>query len=73
MAEVIMHNYAKLRGKIAEVCGSQSNFADAMGLSPTTLSLKMNSKSEWTQQEMREACKVLNIELIAIPDYFFAE
>ena len=37
-------NYSKLRGRIIEKYGSQSDFAKAFGCSDRTLSLKMNGK-----------------------------
>ena len=43
-------DYRKLRGKIVEKYGSQSEFSVVMGLSERTLSLKMNSKVPWKQK-----------------------
>ena len=37
-------NYAKLLGKIVEIFGTQRKFAEAMGLSERTISLKLNGK-----------------------------
>ena len=42
MAQQYEHNYAKLRGKIKEICGTQAKFAENVGLSPTTVSKKLN-------------------------------
>lgn len=67
-----MFNYAKLEGKIKEVCGSQKAFADSMGVSMTTVSNKLNHKSDWTQKEIGKACVVLRISSDDIPIYFFA-
>ncbi|MBR2226736.1 MAG: DUF739 family protein [Bacteroidales bacterium] len=66
------YNYSKLVGKITEVFGTQLRFAEAMGLSERTISLKLNSKVEWKQREMSKACGLLGIPVIDIPAYFFA-
>lgn len=63
--------YAKLRGKIRAVFGTQEAFADSMGMSPTTLSSKLNGKTDWTRQEIEDACRRLGIPPVAIADYFF--
>jgi len=66
------YNYSKLVGKITEVFGTQLRFAEAMGLSERTISLKLNSKVEWKQREMTKACGLLGISVVEIPAYFFA-
>lgn len=64
-------NYAKLRGKIREVFGSQEAFAGAMGMDRSTLSLKLNGKSDWTRLEIERACPLLHISIMEVPAYFF--
>ena len=66
-------NYSKLRGRIREVFGTQDRFAEAMGRSDTSISKKLNNKSEWTQQEINRAVEVLGIDDVDIPAYFFAQ
>lgn len=63
--------YSKLLGRIKEKYSTQANFAKAMNLSERSVSQKMNGKCGWKQQEMVRACKVLNIEVENIPEYFF--
>ena len=46
------YNYRKLSGRIVEVFGTQAKFADAMQKSERTISLKMNNKIPWNQQEI---------------------
>lgn len=65
------YNYAKLLGRIVEKVGTQSNFADRMGLSERTISLKLNGKVSWKQGEIAKACEVLQINDCEIPAYFF--
>ena len=66
------YNYNKLLGRIVEKVGTQSKFADKMGLSERTISLKLNGKVGWKQSEIAKACSVLEIHEAEIPAYFFA-
>lgn len=66
-------NYSKLRGKIKEVFGSQDAFATAMGIDRSTLSLKLNGKSDWTRLEIEKACPLLNIPIVEVYAYFFTK
>ena len=66
------YNYAKLLGRIVEKVGTQSNFAAKIGLSERSVSLKLNGKVSWKQNEIAKACEVLEIESTDIPTYFFA-
>ena len=64
-------NELKLRGRIREKFGTQEAFADAMGMSNTTLSAKLNRKTDWKRQEIETACRLLGIDAECIPVYFF--
>lgn len=64
-------NDRKLRGLIREKYGTQATFAEAMGMSKTTLSAKLNGKTEWSRQEIEKACRLLGIPAEDIPTYFF--
>ncbi len=66
-----VYNYAKLKGKIKEIYGTQNNFAEAMNLTGVSISKKLNNKVDWTQGEIVEASKLLNIEDCQIKPYFF--
>jgi hypothetical protein len=66
-------NYAKLRGKIKEVFGSQDSFTLAMGMNRSTLSQKLNGKSDWTRLEIEKACSILGIPVIEVHAYFFTK
>lgn len=66
-------NEMKLRGRIREKFGTQEAFAKAMGMSETTLSSKLNGKTDWTRQEIEKAGKLLGIPIEEIPSYFFAD
>ncbi len=64
-------SYAKLRGKIREVFGTQEAFARVIGIDAATLSKKLNASSDWTITEMRGACLALGISAAEAGEYFF--
>ena len=65
------YNYSALLGKIVEVYGTQSRFSNAMGLSERTISLKLNGKRQWKQEEILKAAEILHIRKAEILKYFF--
>ena len=65
------YDYRKLLGRITEKCGTQAKFAEAMGLSERSVSLKLNGKVGWRQDEILRAATVLAIARREIPVYFF--
>lgn len=66
----LIFNYSKLQGKIKERFNTQSAFAQALGISSTSLSKKLHNKTEFTQSEIKKAGYLLDIE----PElYFFNE
>lgn len=66
-----MFDYSKLRGRIREKIGNENEFATAIGMGRTSLSKKLNNRVEFTQNEMKNAAIVLEIDDRDIPDYFF--
>ena len=69
--KLVSFSYDKLRGKIREVFGTQDRFAEALGISKSTLSQKLNNCSEFTQQEMMDSMKLLDQNLSQLDEYFF--
>lgn len=67
------YDYDKLIGKIAEKFRTRGRFAVAMGVSERTLSLKMNNRIDFTQDEIIKACEILEIKHSDIPIYFFTQ
>lgn len=65
------YDYSRLLGRIVEKIGTQSRFAERIGLSERSVSLKLNGKIEWKQGEIAKACEVLDIADRDIPVYFF--
>ena len=64
-------NYAKLRGKIREVYGTQEAFAAALGMNTVSLSQRLTGKLEWKTSEIVTACHLLDIPIKENWDYFF--
>ncbi len=65
------YDYRKLLGRIVEVYGTQYSFAEAMGLSEHSLSVKLNNRRNFKQTEIKKACELLNIAPAEMSDYFF--
>lgn len=66
-----MDGNRKLRGKIIEVFGSCGAFAEAMGMTPNTLSFKLSRKFPWKKPQMEKACKLLGLKFPEdVKDYF---
>lgn len=64
-------DYSKLRGKIKEVCGTQDKFSDELGIGRVSLSKRLNNQLEFSQEEILSSCRILGIDSIDIPAYFF--
>ena len=65
------YDYSKLDGLITEKCKTRSAFAERMKLSEHSVSVKMNGKVGWKQNEITKACEVLGIKPSEISAYFF--
>lgn len=70
--ENMAYDYAKLSGRIVEKCGTQAMFAEMMGLSERTISMKLNNKVAFKQPEIQRALEVLKLKPEDVPIYFFA-
>ena len=55
-------DYSKLRGKIVEKFGTQTEFSKAMNLSERTMSLKLNGGRAWKQDEICRAVGLLELQ-----------
>jgi len=64
-------NYSKLKGRIIEKFGNQSEFAKAMNCSERTMSLKLNNKIPWRQTEICRALELLCVPIEEVSEYFF--
>ena len=70
---IIQFDYSKLRGRIREKCGTNSNFASQLGCSDNTLSAKLNHLSEFDQTEIVKSLRILELSVKDIPAYFFTK
>lgn len=70
---VEVFNYNKLKGRIREVCGTNSEFAQQLGCSLNTLSAKLNHKNDFTQSDIIKSTRILQIDLDDISAYFFTQ
>ena len=69
----MVFDYRKLRGQIMEHFGTQREFAKALGVSSRTLSLKLNSRIPFNQDEIAKAIRLLQAEPHDIKTYFFTK
>lgn len=65
------YNYSLLKGKIIEKYGTYGTFSNKICISATTISKKLLSKTDWRQEEIARACRLLDIDFVEIPKYFF--
>lgn len=64
-------NYPKLRGRIKEMYGTETNFAKKIGKSKQWLSVILNKKKELKKSDIELFVKNLNIDSSEINVYFF--
>lgn len=68
----LKYDYSKLTGKIIEKFGTRDKFASALMISRDSVSLKLNGKTPWKQEEIDKTCELLDIDKSDIGIYFFA-
>lgn len=66
-------DYSKLLGRMREKRMTQADVARKIGISPTTLNGKLNGHVEFSQSEIRNLCKALEIHDAEISAFFFTE
>lgn len=64
-------NFRKLSHLIIDTFGTQYLFAEEMGLTERSVSLKINGKRQWKQEEIMKACHLLGITVDEIGEIFF--
>ena len=65
-------DYSKLLGRIREFGFTQETLAKKIGITKASMSLKLNNKANFKQNEIRVICKILKIPDNEIGVYFFA-
>jgi len=63
--------YAKLRGRIVEMFGTQDAFRKKIGISKTAMSKKMTGKTGFSQKDVAQWSGLLSIQSEQIGEYFF--
>ena len=67
----MQYDYSKLLGRIRECGYTQEGLAEEIGITKTTMNLKLNNKAFFTQPEIEKIRKVLCIDCDEIGVYFF--
>lgn len=66
-----MYQYRKLKGKITEKYVTQKAFADALGISENSLSLKLNGKTGFSQKDIVKWSLLLGINQAEYQSFYF--
>jgi len=66
-------DYSKLLGKIKEKGLTQETLAKSIGITPGSMSEKLNNKANFKQKEIFMICQVLDISVGEVGEYFFAQ
>lgn len=66
------YNYSRLLGRIKEKGFTQSSLAATVGISETSLNLKLNNKGLFRQDEIVKIAEALDIPMTVCDQYFFA-
>jgi transcriptional regulator with XRE-family HTH domain len=67
-----VYDYSKLLGRLREKKITQSELAEKLGISETSLNHKLKSKTQFKQNEMLRVLEIVNIDIGSISSYFFA-
>lgn len=70
MRKQLKMDYSKLRGRIREVCGTEAEFAERMGISQASLDAKLSSRAGFKNSEIKKACELLSIDIKDAGMYF---
>ena len=70
-ADTMEFDYSKLLGRIRECGYTQETLAKEIGITESSMSLKLTNKTPFKQIEIRLICKVLKIQSNEIGVYFF--
>lgn len=66
-------DYDDLRVRIRQVYKTQEDFAKELGIGRVSLSLRLNNRAEFSQEEINKSCDLLGIKRKDIPKYFFRQ
>ena len=68
-----MYDYSKLRGRIVEKYGTITAFARVLGISKTTVSLKLKNEIGFSRDDIVEWSELLDIPEEEYTLYFFCK
>lgn len=68
-----LKRFAKLRGRMVEIYGSQAKFANAIGLSDVTVINKLNGNVRFSLDDIADWANALQITKEQVGEYFFAD
>ncbi len=71
LSENTAYDYSELLGKLKSKKITQEELARRIHLNPSTLNLKLNNKSEFSQTEIKNICRVIGVSLDNVAAYFF--
>ncbi len=63
--------YPKLRARIKEKYGTEGEFAKALNTSQVSISRKFNDKTQFTSEDIKTWCAILEIPVQDAGIYFF--
>ena len=69
--ERMSFDYSKLNGRIREKYGTQKKFAEAIGMNPATISMKLTNKRYFDQPDIVRSVDALEIAPGEVTTYFF--
>lgn len=67
------YDYRKLRGRIVEVFGTASAFADALGIHKAQVSAKLNNKVDITKADIEKWSPMLDIDTDDYGAFYFTK
>lgn len=65
------YTYRRLIGRIIEKYGTRKAFAQALGISENSMSLKLNNKTGFSSEDMSRWGELLDIDVSEFGSYFF--
>ncbi len=66
-------DYSKIKGKIRELGLTQDDYANYLGISTTTLHLRLENKRPFTQPEIAMTMHLFNEPIKNVSKYFFTK
>ncbi len=66
-------DYSKLRGRIKEILGTETEFAKRLNLSTVSVSARLNNKVGFSEKEILSCCEILKIPVKSVIEYFFIQ